>query len=150
MIKFSNIYAILFLLLIIIKSHENSIINKLEEVSIEKNVSLNNNVSSIDYNKTDINIEKINYEDKKSNDKSNLETPFFSRIYLIYISLINEIDPITIKLNSIFVSHFIEFHIIMKEKLLITYPVDVIIFCLIGYILCSIVLSQCCNVIYNN
>ena len=86
MIKFSNIYAILFLLLIIIKSHENSIINKLEEVSIEKNVSLNNNVSSIDYNKTDINIEKINYEDKKSNDKSNLETPFFSRIYLIYIT----------------------------------------------------------------
>ena len=118
-----------------------------EEITVENtssDVSFDNKEFT-QSNKTNERLENVtNSHDYKN--KTDQETSIFSRFYLKYIEFCNDVYPYLITINSLLISNFIDFHTILKEKLHIPYPLDLIIFSLIGYCICIVILRIICKV----
>lgn len=84
--------------------------------------------------------------ENKLNDQQSENQSFFSKVLLNSRETLKEITHYLNQFNLLFISKLIEFHSILKEKLHVPYPADLIVFLLIGYFLCSILMKMCCKV----
>ncbi len=95
-------------------------------------------------------FDKVNQSHVKSeNSNSNQHTEedsFFSRVLTKSRESLKEISHYLNQFNVLLTINLIEFHTVLKDKLHIPYPADLLVFVLIGYFICSILMNMCCKV----
>jgi hypothetical protein len=92
------------------------------------------------------------HEDRnKGWDNTSNQTGFISRLLIKYYEFQVFISPFSNQVYTLFLASVVDLHIILKDKLKIPYPADLIVFTLIGYFVCSILLHFFCKVqtLYN-
>ena len=134
-------------------SSENKHLNKERNILKDSNNNEQYEKNNIKESFNHENNSNNNNEDKndssnhsQQNSKNENSNSFIITLILKYNEFRSDINPFIIKINTLLINNLINFHIILKEKLNIPYPVDLIIFTAIGYILASIILSMFGNV----
>jgi hypothetical protein len=87
----------------------------------------------------------VNSENSSSNQQTE-EDSFFAKVIINSRESLKEITHYLNQFNILLTSNLIEFHTALKDKLHIPYPADLLVFVLIGYFICSILIKMCCKV----
>jgi hypothetical protein len=91
-------------------------------------------------NQSHVNGENSNPNQHAEEDSYLTSIIFKSREYL------KELSHYLNQFNIILISNLIEFHTVLKDKFHIPYPADLLVFFIIGYFICSVLLKMCCKV----